>query len=142
MTDISLASPAVEQIDGEPDVSAEATRIHDGLAALAALAKPAPVINSAISELSNPSDAIPGDDQLAAWLNTQIPAGVLQAAPSNLTPLDLFQWKIKAAVSAQVKASVPVTDTRRPALLLGAVDLSTLPAHARMANGYTSARKV
>jgi hypothetical protein len=123
MTD-STHTPLPEQHDGEPDFAAEIARLDSDLKTL----------SEATRQLENATDYETLTSRLDALLNDETKATL----PKDGSKLDQVFARITAALDAQKKAPVivPETDRSKPALTPVAPDLSTLPAHARMAHGY------
>ena len=124
-------------IDGEPDFASEIARLDQSLKDLAALMPSAEEIEATLAEIA-PSDAELAElaTSLDALLSDEDRAG----APKDRSRFDQIQWMVTAISNDQrrTKPVVPVTDTHKPALTPSTPDFSTMPAHARMARGYTN----
>ena len=70
-------------------------------------------------------------DQMAK----RLPEHLKSLVPSGLSPLDRLEW-LQKANAGPPPVMVPPTDTTPPRTTPRTVDLSTLPASARMAAGY------
>lgn len=129
-------TPLPEQLDGEPDLAAEITRIDSDIRALAESLMPSDEqlkADIAALEISDADYA-----SLIANLDQLIPEDALAEAPTSTSRLDQLMWRVTTATKSLTRPRVPGTDDRRPTLETPAEDFSTLPPHVRMARGYTA----
>lgn len=117
-------TPLPEQIDGEPDFSAEIARMNVELADL--------------KERSESFRQSFDYADLIAQLDAITPEDQRSDAPADASNFDKVFHKITTALAAAKRPVVPVTDTTKPSLETPAEDLSSLPPHVRIARGYAA----
>lgn len=114
------------QLDGEPDLAAEITRLDADLKDLA----------KETAAIRDKTDL----DGLAAQLDEILSEEGRASIPKTGSKMDLVFARVTAALKeAKLKPVVPITDTAKPAQSPISPNLSALPAHARMARGYATA---
>lgn len=133
MTD--TAEPSLpEQLDGEPNLTAEIARLDAEIKALTEQLTPSD------EELKADMEGLQISDEdyakLLASLDELISAEDRPAAPTAGPRMDQLMWRVSAAAKAMKRSTVPPTDGKRAALDIPGIDFSALPAHARIARGY------